>query len=111
MVLEMSDDVNQRGYTTVGVMGPVLTSRQVAALDDFLQSFTVLRHFLEMPITVKHWKIVSEAHAPGWLLLTEQLCTHFFVGSKKCTLCPAGTHSTSSGNTIQIVFHLFWFLL
>jgi hypothetical protein len=31
-----------------------------------------------------------------------------FAGSEKCTLCPAGTYSTSSGNTIRIAvsFHL-----
>jgi hypothetical protein len=31
-----------------------------------------------------------------------------FAGSEKCTLCPAGTYSTSSGNTIRIEvsFHL-----
>jgi hypothetical protein len=31
-----------------------------------------------------------------------------FAGSEKCTLCPAGTYSNSSGNTIRIAvsFHL-----
>jgi hypothetical protein len=35
-VLEMSDYANQCELTSVGVRGLVLTSRQAAALDDFL---------------------------------------------------------------------------
>jgi hypothetical protein len=29
-----------------------------------------------------------------------------FPGNKKCTLCPAGTFSTSSGNMIRIAFSI-----
>jgi hypothetical protein len=47
MVFEMSDHANQCQFTSVGVRGLVLTSRQAAALDDFLQCFRVLRHFPE----------------------------------------------------------------
>jgi hypothetical protein len=36
MVLEMSDYVNQCEFTSFGIRGQVLTSRQAAAVDNFL---------------------------------------------------------------------------
>ena len=34
-----------------------------------------------------------------------------FVGSEKCTFCPAGTYSNSSGNTIRNAFSFHLLLL